>query len=41
VTTPAAADSAIKQAKAIQAKLHELQTSSAAAMPGTDDTKQQ
>ena len=41
VTTPAAADSAIKQAKAIQAKLHELQTSSAAAMPGTDDTKPQ
>jgi serine/threonine protein kinase len=41
VTTPAAADSAIKQAKAIQAKLHDLQTSSAAAMPGTDDTKQQ
>jgi len=41
VTTPAAADSAIKQAKAIQAKLHDLQTSSAAAMPGTDDAKQQ
>jgi hypothetical protein len=41
VTTPAAADSAIKQAKAIQAKLQELQTSSAAAMPGTDDTKPQ
>jgi len=41
VTTAAAADSAIKQAKAIQAKLHDLQTSSAAAMPGTDDAKQQ
>jgi non-specific serine/threonine protein kinase len=33
VTTAAAADSAIKQAKAIQAKLHELETSSKAAMP--------
>jgi non-specific serine/threonine protein kinase len=41
VTTPTAADSAIKQAKAIQAKLHELQTSSAAAMPGADETKPQ
>ncbi len=41
VTTSAAADSAIKQAKAIQARLHELQTSSAAAMPGADDTKPQ
>jgi len=33
VTTAAAADSAIKQAKAIQAKLHELESSSKAAMP--------
>ena len=42
VTTPAAADSAIKQAKAIQAKLHELQASSSAAMPvGKDDAAPQ
>jgi serine/threonine protein kinase len=42
VTTAAAADSAIKQAKAIQAKLHELQASSASAMPSAkDDTQQQ
>ena len=34
VTTAAAADSAVKQAKAIQAKLRELQASSKAAMPG-------
>jgi len=38
VTTAAAADSAIKQAKAIQAKLNELESSSKAAMPtGKDD----
>ena len=38
VTTTAAADSAIKQAKAIHAKLRELEASSAAAMPvGRDD----
>ena len=35
VTTAAAADSAVNQAKAIQAKLQELQASSRAAMPGT------
>jgi serine/threonine protein kinase len=33
VTTPAAADSGIKQAKAIEAKLRDLQASSKAAMP--------
>ena len=37
VTTPAAAESAIKQAKAIQAKLQELRASSSAAMPGAGD----
>jgi non-specific serine/threonine protein kinase len=37
VTTPAAADSAIKQAKAIQAKLQDLRASSSAAMPGAGD----
>ena len=42
VTTPAAADSAIKQAKAIQAKLRDLQAASSAAMPvGKDDAAQQ
>jgi serine/threonine protein kinase len=37
VTTAAAADSAIKQAKAIQAKLHELESSSKAAMPAAKE----
>jgi non-specific serine/threonine protein kinase len=41
VTTPAAADSVIREVRAIQAKLHELQASSAAAMPGADGTKPQ
>jgi hypothetical protein len=42
VTTAAAGDSAIKQAKAISAKLRELQSSSSAAMPtGKDDAAQQ
>ena len=37
VTTAAAADSAIKQAKAIQAKLNELESSSKAAMPAAKE----
>jgi hypothetical protein len=37
VTTAAAADSAIKQARAIQAKLHELETASKAAMPAAKE----
>jgi len=37
VTTAAAADSAIKQAKAIQAKLRDLEASSRAAMPAAKD----
>jgi serine/threonine protein kinase len=37
VTTAAAADSAIKQAKAIQAKLHDLEASSKAAMPAAKE----
>jgi serine/threonine protein kinase len=37
VTTPAAADSAIRQAKAIQAKLHDLEASSKAAMPAAKE----
>jgi len=37
VTTAAAADSAIKQAKAIQAKLRDLETSSRAAMPAAKE----
>jgi len=37
VTTTAAADSAIKQAKAIQAKLRELESSSKAAMPAAKE----
>jgi hypothetical protein len=37
VTTPAAADSAIRQAKEIQAKLHDLEASSRAAMPAAKE----